>query len=58
MGDVVWNVYGEWRDVDWFYWRLRRLTLLPLSTGQGCECDLDICAGKPESAPVEKETKG
>lgn len=58
MGDVVGNVDGQRRDLglDRFHRRLRGVPALSLVTGQGRECNFDICAGKPESAPTKQET--
>lgn len=60
MSDVVWNVDGQRGDLGlyWFHWGLWSVALHFLPSGQGCECDLDVCAGEPESAPAtEKQTQ-
>ncbi len=48
VGDVIWNVDGQRRDLglDRFHRRLRRVPAVFLVTGQGSECNFDICAWK------------
>lgn len=55
VGDVVWNVDGQRRDLglDRFHRRLRRVPAVSLVTGQGSECNFDICTGKSENAPTK-----
>lgn len=59
MSDVVWNVDGQGGDLRlyWFHWGLWSLALHFLPTGQRCECDLDVCTGEPECAPVKVKNK-
>lgn len=59
MGDVVRNVDGQRGDLglDRFHRRLRRVPAVSLVAGQGSECNFDIRAGKPESAPTKQGTE-
>lgn len=59
MGNVVWNVDGQGRDLrlDGFHGGLWGVPLILLVAGQGGECDLDVCAGEAKCAPLkERET--
>lgn len=57
VGDVVWNVDGQWGNLGldgldrWF----RHVPWLLLVIGQGCERDLYTCAGEPETTPENKK---
>lgn len=55
VGDVVWNVDGQWGNLGldgldrWF----RHVPWLLLVIGQGCERDLYTGAGEPETTPED-----
>lgn len=55
VGDVVWNVDGQWGNLGldgldrWF----RHVPWLLLVIGQGCERDLYTSAGEPETTPED-----
>lgn len=59
MSDVVWNVDGQWGDLGlyWFHGGLWSFAFHFFPAGQGRECDLDVCAGEPESAPATEKKK-
>lgn len=60
VGDVVWNVDGQRRHLvlDGLDRWLRHVPTLLLIAGQGCERDLDVGAGEPETAPREQREGG